>query len=135
LDLHVGSLFLKDQFEWPLFDCTITPEDFSKLLCADLGISGEFIPLVSHSIREQVVLARLNFDDSLGPPLYPRNMREDEDEEWEPDLKFLSDQEVDQLLKEEDRNNRFYPINLDGYEDRGNCLAKRRGLEMQSLIF
>jgi hypothetical protein len=58
LDLHVGSLFLKDQFEWPLFEHSITPEEFASILSADLGISGEFLPLIAHSIREQVCIAR-----------------------------------------------------------------------------
>ncbi|OLY80523.1 SWI/SNF-related matrix-associated actin-dependent regulator of chromatin subfamily B member 1, partial [Smittium mucronatum] len=33
---------------------TKTPECFSKNLCSDLGIGGEFIPLVSNCIREQI---------------------------------------------------------------------------------
>ncbi|OMH84568.1 Chromatin structure-remodeling complex subunit sfh1 [Zancudomyces culisetae] len=34
---------------------TKTPEYFAKVLCADLGIGGEFIPLISNSIREQLL--------------------------------------------------------------------------------
>ncbi|KAJ3254632.1 SWI SNF, matrix associated, actin dependent regulator of chromatin, sub b, member 1 [Boothiomyces macroporosus] len=40
LDIHVGSLYLKDQFEWPLFHQTISPEQFAIQLATELGIGG-----------------------------------------------------------------------------------------------
>ncbi|KAJ1343633.1 hypothetical protein BSLG_001781 [Batrachochytrium salamandrivorans] len=65
LDLHVGVVYLKDRFEWPLFPThEVTPEDFSRQLAADLGVGGEFIPMIAHAIREQVVNARLNYSQS-----------------------------------------------------------------------
>ena len=32
---------------------TGSPESFAKTLCQDMGVGGEFAPLVAHSIREQ----------------------------------------------------------------------------------
>ena len=32
----------------------MTPEEFSGLLARDLGLAGEFLPLIATSIREQV---------------------------------------------------------------------------------
>jgi hypothetical protein len=75
-------------------------------MVTELGIGGEFVPMIAHSIREQVVQARMNFHESMAAPDYSTPIREDEDEEWEPDLKLLDDEQILQLLKEEDRNNR-----------------------------
>jgi hypothetical protein len=46
--VHVGSLYLKDQFEWPLFsNSDVTPEVFARSCTAEMGIGGEFVPIVS----------------------------------------------------------------------------------------
>jgi hypothetical protein len=117
--VHVGSLYLKDQFEWPLFEETISPEDFARIMAADVGIAGEFIPMIAHSIREQLVQARLDFHDGLTAPDYSTPVREDEDDEWEPDLKLLDDEQILQMLKEEDRNNRLFCFIIDVFVDNG----------------
>ncbi|KAJ1970013.1 Chromatin structure remodeling complex protein sfh1 [Dispira parvispora] len=61
LELHVGKHLLRDKFEW---DLTTTlddenlqnmPEIFARSLCAELGLGGEFVTLVTHSIREQLL--------------------------------------------------------------------------------
>ncbi|OMJ30374.1 SWI/SNF-related matrix-associated actin-dependent regulator of chromatin subfamily B member 1 [Smittium culicis] len=36
-------------------ELTKTPEFFSKKLCSELGIGGEFVPLVANNIREQIL--------------------------------------------------------------------------------
>jgi SNF5 / SMARCB1 / INI1 len=64
--MTVGNILLNDQFEWPLFSSDTSPEEFSRLLCADLGIAGEFVPFIAHAIRDQVCNARLNIDDAKG---------------------------------------------------------------------
>ena len=47
LDIHVGSLYLKDQFEWPLFSTNfVTAEQFARIYGAELGIGGQFVALV-----------------------------------------------------------------------------------------
>ncbi|KAJ3363091.1 Snf5- protein 1 [Kappamyces sp. JEL0680] len=116
LDVHVGALYLRDQFEWPLFEGTgarvtgagqVSPEEFSKGLVADLGLGGEFVPLVATSIREQVVLARLNFDDAMQAPLYSRYLRDEDDSfAWEPTVRFLSEQEIAEIAREDERESR-----------------------------
>ncbi|PWA00550.1 hypothetical protein BB558_003399 [Smittium angustum] len=48
---------IKNSLKTTLFDeleFTKTPECFSKKLCSELGIGGEFIPLIANSIREQI---------------------------------------------------------------------------------
>ena len=109
LDLHVGSIYLKDQFEWPLFGSQyVTPEDFARQFVQDLGLGGEFVPAISHTIREQVITSRLNFH-AAEQPLQWRSRpfrNNDFDDEWEPELRMLDDEEIDRIAKEDDRNSR-----------------------------
>lgn len=110
IDVHVGSLFLRDQFEWPLFSSnSVTPEDFSRIMCADLGIGGEFVAVVAHAIREQVVLARINFKESEKPKMWKERplRKEEHEDDWEPELRLLTDDEIHVMLKEQDRNSRY----------------------------
>lgn len=110
IDLNVGTTHLKDKFEWPLFPTadSVTPEEFAKALCADMGISGEFIPAISYSIREQVCLARMNLDDAEpAPPIRSRPFRNDIQEEvWEPELRELTEEEIDRIVREKERQSR-----------------------------
>ncbi|CAG8779726.1 13440_t:CDS:2, partial [Racocetra persica] len=65
LDIHVGRLNLRDRFEWDL-SSDLTPEEFSKILVADLGIGGEFVTMIAHSIHEQILKYKkdIKSDDS-----------------------------------------------------------------------
>ena len=38
LNIHVGNISLVDQFEWDITDRNNSPEEFSRKLCADLGL-------------------------------------------------------------------------------------------------
>ncbi|KAJ3172741.1 hypothetical protein HK101_011139 [Irineochytrium annulatum] len=53
LDLQFATYTYRDRFEWDL-SSELTPEDFARILAADLGVGGEFVTLVSHSIHEQI---------------------------------------------------------------------------------
>ncbi|KAJ3180198.1 Snf5- protein 1 [Gaertneriomyces sp. JEL0708] len=109
LDIQVGTVHLRDRFEWPLLPTSgITPEDFAKQLAGDLGVGGEFVPTIAHAIREQVCLARLNWDDAIpapsmrGRPFRPESM----DDDWEPELRELTEQELDRIAREKERQTR-----------------------------
>ena len=110
LDLHVGNLHLRDKFEWPLFRTyAVTPEQFARHLASDMGVGGEFISQIAHAIREQVCYARLNYDETMAAPDWVRLSRppfrnENEEEEWEPELKVLDEEEMDKISKERERN-------------------------------
>lgn len=101
-------MYLKDQFEWPLFSSQTTPEDFTRIMCADLGIGGEFIPTIAHAIREQVCHARLNYDDAIGAPeLLERPLRPSQvEDEWEPEVRVLTELEIEKIMKEKERSTR-----------------------------
>ena len=43
-----------DHIEWDLLS-PLTPEMFAQQLCADLGLSGEALPLIAHAIHEEIL--------------------------------------------------------------------------------
>ncbi|KAJ3410469.1 SWI SNF, matrix associated, actin dependent regulator of chromatin, sub b, member 1 [Chytridiales sp. JEL 0842] len=113
LDLQVGTLLLKDQFEWPLHASSesISPEQFAAVLAAEVGVGGEFVPLIAHNIREQVHKARL--DDRVGDieflPLLEGDLllrSENEVVNYTPEVKELSEDDVEKILKERERTSR-----------------------------
>ncbi|KAI8803562.1 hypothetical protein BJ742DRAFT_497500 [Cladochytrium replicatum] len=109
LNIQVGVVHLRDRFIWPLYNFQSSPEAFARSMAADLGLGGEFVPAIAHSIREQVCNARLHFDDA--PIAHEEGrywpFRQDVgDHEWEPELRELSEAELDRITKERDRNAR-----------------------------
>lgn len=55
LDLQIGKVNYRDQFEWELQnDNTNAPEVFSKQLAAELGLGGEYVGIISHAVRDQL---------------------------------------------------------------------------------
>jgi hypothetical protein len=115
LDLHVGQLYLRDRFEWDLASTT-PPEEFARQLVADLGIGGEFVSLISYSIREQLFRYKrerayggaLEDDDaelSQGP-LHTAFRTLDEAEEWSPMLESLTSEEVEKMVVDKERSTR-----------------------------
>merc|ERR1712098_819256 len=55
LNIHLGNISLVDQFEWDIADDKNNPEEFSRKLCADLGLGGEFATAVLYSLRCQLL--------------------------------------------------------------------------------
>lgn len=54
IDVRVDNICVKDKFEWDISDNENSPEDFSELICNELGLSHEFSTQIAHQIREQV---------------------------------------------------------------------------------
>ena len=54
IDVQIATYHLLDHIEWDLLS-PLTPETFATTLCADLGLSGEAVPLVAHAIHEELV--------------------------------------------------------------------------------
>ncbi|KAI9027795.1 hypothetical protein DFJ74DRAFT_660474 [Hyaloraphidium curvatum] len=108
LDLIIGNTHLRDKFEYPLSPSStkVTPEVFARILCADMALGPEFVPSIAHSIREQLVAARIAWEDEMQAPEVGRHgfrMREDD---WEPIIKDLTDSDLVKLTRERDRNPR-----------------------------
>eukprot|EP00040_Diaphanoeca_grandis_P032030 m.193027 g.193027 ORF g.193027 m.193027 type:complete len:561 (+) comp32490_c0_seq1:84-1766(+) len=116
LNVPVGTSLLQDQFFWSHNESTITPESFAEILCADLGIAGEFPGLIAHSIREQLFLDRkAALQEDVGDYTRPFHIeqladcfriKEAEMEAWSPMLSQSTWAEIDKSEKEADREAR-----------------------------
>ncbi|KAF2835147.1 SNF5-domain-containing protein [Patellaria atrata CBS 101060] len=53
LNITIGQLTLMDQFEWEINNPLNSPEEFARLMAAEMSLSGEFATAIAHSIREQ----------------------------------------------------------------------------------
>ena len=104
MDFNIGTIHLYDQFEWPLFSSLISASNFATILVRDLNLSTEFIPKITHSIHEQVLLARLNYDSTIVLEGLESAVREEEN--LGPKVKELDLVEVEQMLRDETRHNR-----------------------------
>ncbi|KAJ3898669.1 hypothetical protein F5879DRAFT_979784 [Lentinula edodes] len=62
LDVQISTHHLTDHIEWDLLS-PLTPEAFSLQLCADLGLSGEAIPLIAHAVHEELCRHRRDVVD------------------------------------------------------------------------
>ena len=43
-----------DHIEWDLLS-PLTPEAFARQLCADIGLTGEALPLIAHALHEEIL--------------------------------------------------------------------------------
>ncbi|KAI0437089.1 hypothetical protein F4803DRAFT_175609 [Xylaria telfairii] len=55
LNVNLSSEVYTDKFEWSLLHPPGTAEAFAKVTCADLGLSGEWVPALTHAIYEAVL--------------------------------------------------------------------------------
>ncbi|KJE91129.1 SNF5/INI1 protein [Capsaspora owczarzaki ATCC 30864] len=110
LSIHIGSISLRDQFEWQTSPWLNDPEAFAVNYCAELALGGEFISAVAHSIREQLVgHARLLMHaiaQGLVPPINvvfrPTTLLND----WSPQIEMLSETEMMRLRQNTERETR-----------------------------
>ncbi|KAI9573662.1 hypothetical protein HD554DRAFT_2013099 [Boletus coccyginus] len=54
IDVQIATYHLLDHIEWDLLS-PLTPEAFSQQLCAELGLSGEAVPLIAHAVHEELM--------------------------------------------------------------------------------
>ncbi|KZV92276.1 SNF5-domain-containing protein [Exidia glandulosa HHB12029] len=77
IDVQIDSRHLVDHIEWDLLS-PLSPEEFAKSLCADIGLHGEAVPLVAHAVHEELLKHKRDalewglLDDAAGA--YVRNM-------------------------------------------------------------
>ena len=97
LNVQLGTTLLQDKFVWDHAERAFTPEQFAEQLCADLGVGGGFVPLVSCSIRDQLLAdKRLALQEDIGSHKPPVSILQLSDcyrlvgeagaEEWSPTL-------------------------------------------------
>ncbi|KAK6977951.1 hypothetical protein R3P38DRAFT_3470482 [Favolaschia claudopus] len=54
IDVQIANHHLLDHIEWGLLS-PLTPEDFAKTLCCDLGLAGEAVPVIAHAVHEELM--------------------------------------------------------------------------------
>ena len=55
LSINLLNSLYTDKFEWSLLHPAGFPEIFAKQTCADIGLSGEWVPALTHAIYEAVL--------------------------------------------------------------------------------
>ncbi|KAL3896661.1 MAG: hypothetical protein SGCHY_003927 [Lobulomycetales sp.] len=132
-----GTSHFRDQFEWPLYaESDPTPEAFAAQVAADLGVGNEYAVRIASSIREQICLARMNYEDSMiSSGVSAGNVYRTIGElsEWEPETFDLSPEEMERIAKEKDRETRRMRRNQRAGSDFNPMLelATRRSSETQ----
>ncbi|KAJ1935523.1 Chromatin structure remodeling complex protein sfh1 [Linderina macrospora] len=113
LEIQIGAHVLRDRVEWDILEpLGAKPEEFAKSLCRDLGLGGEYPPLVAHRVREEI--ARLQKElaevgdahwlrqhpiDSAFRPAEMANA-------WGPSVEILSAEELDRMWMHKERSYR-----------------------------
>jgi len=108
LNIHVGNQSLVDQLEWDMSEADNSPEEFSRQLCAEMSLGGEFVPAVAYSIRGQLAWHQKTFafsEQPLATVDCPFRSSNDVDQ-WGPFLETLTDQEMEKKIRDQDRNTR-----------------------------
>lgn len=124
LSVNLNKKLYEDKFEWDLNQSEVTPDNFAEIVVADLGLSLEFKPAISHSLHEMILrLKRELIDGSynhelhkyqqLAGLIFERNIRIRTDSSihngnavWEPSIQTLSPWEIEKREIERERNTR-----------------------------
>lgn len=110
LDIRIGRVVIRDQFEWDLNATDNCPESFAAQLCAELGLSSEFVAHVAHAVREQLnELSELEDKRPSSAPLTTKSVVRSVEEvaQWEPVVECLSVEDQIRLERKEKREARL----------------------------
>lgn len=125
LSLNLSSMLYTDKFEWSLLHPPGTAEAFAKTTCIDLGLTGEWIPAMTHAIYEAVLRLKkeaceagglvagwggpqqdLPNDAALGTEAGWRYDPDHLADDWEPKVEILSKEEIEKREGEREREAR-----------------------------
>lgn len=123
LNLRMGRVVLRDQFEWDLNAPDNDPESFATQLCIEMGLGAAYAPAVASAVREQLnELAEFEDKRMARTALSPATaLRPPADAQlWEPRVECLSIDEQVRLERKEKRDARLQRRN------RGKDYAKPR---------
>ncbi|KAL6718110.1 Chromatin structure remodeling complex protein sfh1 [Lecanora helva] len=121
LSINLQNKLYTDKFEWSLLHPVGVAEQFAKQTCADMGLSGEWIPAIAHAIYESVLRLKKEACESggivggsngFGPE--PDNVtangeagwRYDDEhlaQEWEPKIERLSKEDMEKREGDRER--------------------------------
>ena len=125
IDILIGDLEYKDQFEWDIANPDNDPEEFAKNVCKDLGLGTEFVVPITHNIREQILELQKTASSEKNNFYYGGNyykqpnkknvidennyIREifTDTSEWDPEVKHINEEEIKKFEKKEERKYRY----------------------------
>lgn len=122
LNINLGSNLYTDKFEWSLLHPPGTAEEFAKVTCTDLGLTGEWIPALTHAIYEAVLRLKKEACESGGLVAgwgatgseFPNDAAHGADagwrydpehlaDEWEPKIEILSKEDMEKREGDRER--------------------------------
>ncbi|KAI4137421.1 MAG: hypothetical protein L6R39_007303 [Caloplaca ligustica] len=120
LNINLQNKLFTDKFEWSLLHPPGMAERFAKQTCADIGLTGEWIPAVTHAIYEAVLRLKKEACESGGLVGIYSNFGLDNDavpgqeagwrydnehlaDEWEPKVERLSKEEIEKREGDRER--------------------------------
>ena len=125
LSLNLASMLYTDKFEWSLLHPPGTAEMFAKTTCTDLGLSGEWVPAMTHAIYEAVLRLKKEACEAGGLVTgwgglqqdlpndaahgLEAGWRYDPDhlgDDWEPKIEFLSKEDMERREGDRERQSR-----------------------------
>ncbi|KAI1134354.1 SNF5-domain-containing protein [Hypoxylon sp. FL0543] len=112
LNINLASQLYTDKFEWSLLHPPGTAEAFARVTCSDLGLSGEWVPALTHAIYEAVLRLKKEACEAGGLVAgwgamgaeFPNDAAHGADAGWRYDPEHLADEwepKVEVLSKEE----------------------------------
>ncbi|KAI9686062.1 MAG: Chromatin structure remodeling complex protein sfh1 [Bathelium mastoideum] len=119
LSINLMNRLYTDKFEWSLLHPPGFAEIFAKQTCADIGLSGEWIPAMTHAIYEAVLRLKkeacengglvtsgygeIDNDAAEGAEAGWRYDPEHLADEWEPKVEVLSKEEIEKREGDRER--------------------------------
>lgn len=117
LNINLQNKLFTDKFEWSLLHPPGMAERFAKQTCADIGLTGEWVPAVTHAIYEAVLRLKKEACESGGlvatygiendaVPGQEAGWRYDLEQladEWEPKVERLSKEEIEKREGDRER--------------------------------
>ena len=110
LNLRMGRVVLRDQFEWDLNSTENCPESFATQLCTEMGLGTEYAPAVAHAVRDQLNnLAEFEDKRARRAVVDVQNVLRGPEEagQWEPRVECLSVEDQQRLERKEKREARL----------------------------
>ncbi|CUM67141.1 uncharacterized protein PRCAT00004832001 [Priceomyces carsonii] len=122
LAVNLNKKLYEDRFEWDLAQNLVTPEDFANIVVADMGLSLEFKPAISHSLHEVILRLKKEISEGtynhelhkyqqLGGLIFESGIRittegsiHNGTDQWEPIVEILTPWEIEKREIERERN-------------------------------
>ncbi|KAJ3369394.1 hypothetical protein GGF31_005301 [Allomyces arbusculus] len=109
IEVLIGRVLVRDRFEWDP-QGTLTPEQFARTTCADLGLAGEYVPLLAAATRDAIhrqLRDRLHGHMAPPPARVPPIHRPARDaDEWAPTLDVLDAGDLEKHASKDERESR-----------------------------